>query len=145
MVDVSKWEDTQRMAQMVVDQFGHIDILVNNAGISQRGKAVSACGWEIPPGAVGPGDEGNPKRRVPVLQGGAALYEGKALGQDREHGLHKRHSVARVQQKIILFFVCIRGGGVYTTRQSIVAPWWGYLSSYEERMNRYHEREGGDK
>lgn len=38
MVDVSKWEDTQRMAQTVVDQFGRIDILINNAGISPKGE-----------------------------------------------------------------------------------------------------------
>jgi len=27
----------------------------------------------------------------------------------------------------ILFF-CLHSGGGYTTRQSIVVPWWGYLS-----------------
>jgi len=35
-----------------------------------------------------------------------------------------------------IFLACIRGrGGGYTTRQSIVvivAPWWGYLSSYKK-------------
>ena len=33
-VDVSRWEDAQRMAKEVVDRFGRIDILVNNAGVA---------------------------------------------------------------------------------------------------------------
>jgi 3-oxoacyl-[acyl-carrier protein] reductase len=32
-MDVSKWEDAQRMAASALDRFGRIDILVNNAGI----------------------------------------------------------------------------------------------------------------
>jgi hypothetical protein len=41
-----------------------------------------------------------------------------------------RHSAARVQQKVILFFCLHSWRGGYTIYQSIVAPWWGYLSSY---------------
>jgi 3-oxoacyl-[acyl-carrier protein] reductase len=37
-VDVSKWEDAERMAKRVMERFGRIDILVNNAGISPKGK-----------------------------------------------------------------------------------------------------------
>jgi len=38
VMDASKWEDVQRMAQTVVDHLGRIDILVNNAGISPKGE-----------------------------------------------------------------------------------------------------------
>jgi len=37
-MDVSKWEDAERMAQRVIERFGRIDILVNNAGIAPKGK-----------------------------------------------------------------------------------------------------------
>ena len=33
--DVSNFEDTQRMAQETIDEFGKIDVLVNNAGITK--------------------------------------------------------------------------------------------------------------
>ncbi len=33
--DVSSFEDTQRMAQETIDEFGKIDVLVNNAGITK--------------------------------------------------------------------------------------------------------------
>ena len=32
-MDVSRWEDAQRMAKEVIDAFGRIDILVNDAGV----------------------------------------------------------------------------------------------------------------
>lgn len=32
-MDVSRWEDAQKMAESAIDRFGRIDILVNNAGI----------------------------------------------------------------------------------------------------------------
>jgi 3-oxoacyl-[acyl-carrier protein] reductase len=38
-VDVSKWDDAERMAKEVMERFGRIDILVNDAGISPKGKA----------------------------------------------------------------------------------------------------------
>jgi 3-oxoacyl-[acyl-carrier protein] reductase len=37
-MDISKWEDGEKMAKRVMERFGRIDILVNNAGISPRGK-----------------------------------------------------------------------------------------------------------
>ncbi len=37
-MDVSKWEDAERMVKKVIERFRRIDILVNNAGISPRGK-----------------------------------------------------------------------------------------------------------
>lgn len=37
-MDVSKWEDSERMTKKVIERFGRIDILVNNAGISLVGK-----------------------------------------------------------------------------------------------------------
>ncbi len=37
-MDVSKWEDAERMVQKALERFGRIDILVNNAGISPKGK-----------------------------------------------------------------------------------------------------------
>lgn len=36
--DVSKWEDTRRMAEKAVERFGRIDILVNNAAIHPFGE-----------------------------------------------------------------------------------------------------------
>src|SRR4030042_2448768 len=38
-MDVSKWEDAERMVKRVIEKFGRIDILVNDAGISPTGKA----------------------------------------------------------------------------------------------------------
>lgn len=37
-MDVSKWEDAERMAQKAMERFGRVDILVNNAGIAPKGK-----------------------------------------------------------------------------------------------------------
>ena len=37
-MDVSKWEDAERMAKRTFERFDRIDILVNNAGILLRGK-----------------------------------------------------------------------------------------------------------
>jgi 3-oxoacyl-[acyl-carrier protein] reductase len=37
-VDVSKWDDVERMAKQVAEKYGHIDILVNNAGIVRKRK-----------------------------------------------------------------------------------------------------------
>ena len=37
-MDVSKWEDTERMAKQVMERFGRINILVNNAGIVMKRK-----------------------------------------------------------------------------------------------------------
>lgn len=34
-VDVSRWEEVDRMVQAVVDQLGKIDLLINNAGIAR--------------------------------------------------------------------------------------------------------------
>jgi len=33
--DVSKFEDTEKMAKQIIDTWGHIDVLVNNAGITR--------------------------------------------------------------------------------------------------------------
>ncbi|MCG2771358.1 MAG: cupin domain-containing protein, partial [Desulfobacterales bacterium] len=55
-----------------------------------------------------------------------------------------QHSAARVQQKTFYFLACIRGGG-YTTCQSIVAPWWGYLSSYEHCYISEVANDSGDE
>lgn len=37
-MDVSKWEDAERMLNRAMGKFGRIDILVNNAGIGPKGK-----------------------------------------------------------------------------------------------------------
>lgn len=37
-MDVSKWEEAERMVKSVMEKLGRIDILVNNAGISPKGK-----------------------------------------------------------------------------------------------------------
>lgn len=43
-MDVSKWEDAEKMSRRVMERFGHIDILVNNAGISPKGKGGARLG-----------------------------------------------------------------------------------------------------
>lgn len=43
-MDVSKWEDAQRMAERTLERFGRIDILVNNAGINQKGERGTHLG-----------------------------------------------------------------------------------------------------
>ncbi len=43
-MDVSKWEEAQRMAKRTLERFGRIDILVNNAGINQKGKGGTHLG-----------------------------------------------------------------------------------------------------
>ena len=35
-IDVSSWDDTQRMVKIAVDHFGGLDILFNNAGLFSR-------------------------------------------------------------------------------------------------------------
>jgi 3-oxoacyl-[acyl-carrier protein] reductase len=47
--DVSKADDTQKMAQATLERFGRIDILVNNAAVFQRNPASRAPCWEIDP------------------------------------------------------------------------------------------------
>ncbi len=37
-VDVSKWDDVERMAKQVAEKYGHIDILVNNAATIRKRK-----------------------------------------------------------------------------------------------------------
>jgi len=36
-VDISNWEDVQRMRETVLNEFGKLDILVNNSGVTQSG------------------------------------------------------------------------------------------------------------
>lgn len=43
-MDVSKWEDAERMAKGIADRFGCIDILVNSAGFSPKGKGGARLG-----------------------------------------------------------------------------------------------------
>lgn len=46
--DVSRWSDTEAMAQEAVDHFGRLDILVSNAGIfpSARIEAMTEAEWD---------------------------------------------------------------------------------------------------
>jgi 3-oxoacyl-[acyl-carrier protein] reductase len=43
-MDVSRWEDAQRLAASAMDRFGRIDILVNNAGINMQNQQSLAFG-----------------------------------------------------------------------------------------------------
>ncbi|MDZ4826236.1 MAG: SDR family oxidoreductase [Actinomycetota bacterium] len=38
---VAEYDDCERMAAAVLDDFGHVDILVNNAGVASRGHTVA--------------------------------------------------------------------------------------------------------
>ena len=47
--DVSKPDDTRKMAAQTIERFGRIDILINNAAVFQRNPAVRAPCWEMDP------------------------------------------------------------------------------------------------
>ena len=47
--------------------------------------------------------------------------------------LPQEDQFAQPEDTYFIFLLAFVGEG-YTTRQSIVAPWWGYLSSYNETV-----------
>ena len=49
LMDVSIWDDVEKVAGDVLDRFGHLDILVNNAGLTRRMEAVDMKDklWEL--------------------------------------------------------------------------------------------------
>src|SRR6266496_6204623 len=63
--DVTDADGIEAMVTRVADELGHLDVMVTNAGIAQILPLL-----EITPGGLGPSDDGERPRGIPVLPGG---------------------------------------------------------------------------